>query len=410
LLEWAVNNVAYYRKTPGYADTLAMLRRRPADIDALWANLPVLTKAELRSRGPDLNAASVPAGHAPLTKIHTSGSTGIPVGVGSTALTRAIWEALTIRDQLWHRRDFSKRLGTIRAIGQKHRIAGGRDAPNWGSPFAELFRCGPASLIHVGYPIGDLAAWMKRFDPHYVLTYPSVAAALLDELGSDRPPSLEEFRLFAEPVDPELEQRLQTEWQVRCANTYSANEVGYIAIQCPERSSLHVQAEALLVEILDEEGRACGVGETGRVVITSLHNLATPLLRYEIGDYATVGAACACGRSSAVIERVRGRVRNMARTPDGRRFHPSSMTGIRRIAPVRQAQWVQTTPEHIDLRVVLDRPLTEVETRSAVRFVQRALGHPFDVGIVAVDAIERGPTGKFEEFLSLLPEGPTSGS
>jgi hypothetical protein len=36
--------------------------------------------------------------------------------------------------------------------------------------------------------------------------------------------------------------------------------------------------------------------------------------------------------------------------------------------------------------------------------VRRALGFPYDVAIVAVDAIERGPTGKFEEFLSLLPD------
>jgi phenylacetate-CoA ligase len=210
--------------------------------------------------------------------------------------------------------------------------------------------------------------------------------------------------LFAEPLDPELEQRLQAQWQVRCANTYSANEVGYIAIQCPERSSLHVQAESLLVEILDEAGQACGVGDTGRVVLTSLHNLATPLLRYEIGDYATVGAPCPCGRASPVIERVLGRVRNMARSPDGHRFYPVGVSGIRKITPIRQAQYAQTAADHIDLHVVLDRPLTDVENQKAIDFVRRALGFPYEVAIVAVDAIERGPTGKFEEFLSLLPD------
>jgi hypothetical protein len=56
--------------------------------------------------------------------------------------------------------------------------------------------------------------------------------------------------------------------------------------------------------------------------------------------------------------------------------------------------------------VVLDRPLTDAETEQAIALVRRLLGHPFDVAIVAVEAIARGPAGKFEEFLSLLPAEP----
>ena len=91
-------------------------------------------------------------------------------------------------------------------------------------------------------------------------------------------------------------------------------------------------------------------------------------------------------------------------SPDGQRFYPVGMTGIRAIPPVRQAQFVQTTRDHIDLRVVLDRPLTDAESAQAVSFVRRELGFPFDVSVVRVETIERGPTGKFEEFLSLLPD------
>jgi phenylacetate-CoA ligase len=403
LLEWAVNHVPYYRKARGHADILAILRRHPDDFERAWTQLPILTKAELRASGSSLVAPSLPPGHEPVTTTRTSGSTGIPVEVRSTALTRTIWDAVTIRDQLWHRRDFSKRLGTIRALTQPLRKPGGTDYPNWGSFLAPMFSSGPASIIHVGYPIQELAAWLKRFDPHYVMTYPSVAAALVDELGDDRPPSLEEFRMFAEPLDPELVQRLRTQWDVRCADVYSANEVGYIALECPEHRRLHVQSESLFVEILDESGNACGAGDTGRVVFTALHNLAMPLLRYEVGDYATLGAPCACGRGSPVLERVRGRVRNMARTPDGQRFYPPNLGAIRGIAPIRQAQFVQSATDCIDLRVVLDRPLTDAETAQTIDFVRRALGFPFKVSVVSVDTIERGPTGKFEEFLSLVP-------
>ena len=65
----------------------------------------------------------------------------------------------------------------------------------------------------------------------------------------------------------------------------------------------------MILEILDEAGRPCGPGETGRVVLTDLHNFATPLIRYEIGDYAEAAGPCPCGRGLPVATRLRGQRR-----------------------------------------------------------------------------------------------------
>ncbi|MGB8275333.1 MAG: hypothetical protein WCF16_08720, partial [Alphaproteobacteria bacterium] len=102
---------------------------------------------------------------------------------------------------------------------------------------------------------------------------------------------------------------------------------------------------------------------------------------------------------------VLGRVRNLVRTPDGRRYWPVELGQFRSMACIRQAQYVQRALDTIQLRLVLNRPLTEEEHDQAVAFVRKALGYPFQVEIMPVDEIERGPTGKFEEFLSLLPTG-----
>jgi phenylacetate-CoA ligase len=75
------------------------------------------------------------------------------------------------------------------------------------------------------------------------------------------------------------------------------------------------------------------------------------------------------------------------------------------MSPVRQFQYVQTALDKIELRLVLNRPLTEAERGQAVELVRDALGYPFRVEIMPVSEIARGPTGKFEEFLSLLPAG-----
>jgi phenylacetate-CoA ligase len=95
-------------------------------------------------------------------------------------------------------------------------------------------------------------------------------------------------------------------------------------------------------------------------------------------------------------------VRNLLRTPNGETSWPVAFAMIRAVKPIRQAQWIQTGLDTIQLRVVLARPLSESEKEEATRLARLALGYPFKVDIVPVNQIERGPTGKFEEFLSQL--------
>ena len=176
-------------------------------------------------------------------------------------------------------------------------------------------------------------------------------------------------------------------------------ELGTIAHQCPETTNLHIQAEGVLVEVLDGD-RACLPGEIGRVVLTALHNFATPLIRYDIGDYARVGAACSCGRGLPVLERVVGRERNLLVYPSGDRQFPEARYVLERIAPIRQFQLTQKTVERIEVKLAVSRPLTgeeEVETRAVLT---DRLRYAFDFDFVYVDEIKRAANGKFFEFQS----------
>ncbi len=403
LLAWARAQVPYYQDSSWAAEASDKIARGSGDFWDLWRGLPLLSKPTLRAEGARLNAARVPESECPLGLTRTSGSTGIPVEVSTTARTRLIWDALTIREHLWRGRDFASRLGAIRYLAEPARNPAGIMGANWGPPVAGYTRTGPASAIHVGLTAEHWLRWLANFNPHQLLTYPSVAEALLD--AGDKPPALTEVRLFSEPVSAALEQRLTKEWGVTVAETYSANETGYIALRCVY-GGLHVQSESVLVEILDDNGRPCAEGQSGRVVVTPLHNLATPLIRYDIGDYATVGGDCPCGRKLPVIREVLGRVRNLATAPDGGRFWPVELARIRKVQAVRQFQYVQTAQDKITLRLVLGQALTEDEREEIARLARVSLGHPFVIEIQSVASIERGPTGKFEEFLSLLEAKP----
>jgi phenylacetate-CoA ligase len=143
------------------------------------------------------------------------------------------------------------------------------------------------------------------------------------------------------------------------------------------------------------------IREMGRVVVTDLHNFATPMIRYDIGDFAEVGPACPCGRGLPTFRRVVGRERNLLRLADGRRHWP--LLGgyhFRDVAPVRQFQAIQHSFERIEMRLVCDRELTGQEEDALCAMILKALGHDFTLELRYFrERLPLGPNGKFEEFV-----------
>jgi len=87
-----------------------------------------------------------------------------------------------------------------------------------------------------------------------------------------------------------------------------------MASECDAHYGLHTSMENLIVEVIVREPggttRPARAGESGEVVITDLHNLASPLIRYVNGDLAVARGdqRCACGRGLVRIGPIEGRV------------------------------------------------------------------------------------------------------
>jgi phenylacetate-CoA ligase len=139
-----------------------------------------------------------------------------------------------------------------------------------------------------------------------------------------------------------------------------------------------------------------------------LHNFAMPLIRYDIGDFAEAGPACACGRGLPVLRRIHGRVRNMLVTADGRRYWPflGGYQAIREAPQLRQAQFAQIAPDLIEARLVASGPLTAEQEEGMRRRVLARLPPGMRMRIGYRDRIARGAGGKFEEFVCELPARP----
>lgn len=152
------------------------------------------------------------------------------------------------------------------------------------------------------------------------------------------------------------------------------------------------------------------------MVLTTLHNFAAPLIRYEIGDLATRGAPCGCGRTLPVITQILGRQRNMLRYPDGSVRWPSlgeaglaavfARTG--NMPPVQQFQLVQHSLDRIEARLVVARPYTAAEEALLTDYLRGEFGPHWQIDFSYPETIARGPGGKFEDFLSHVPSDAVS--
>jgi phenylacetate-CoA ligase len=385
-------------------------RMRACDFDSYaefgwddFHSLPLLTRAELQANQARLDCRAGAADHGECVLAMSSGSTGRPVQFYSTAATRLMWQAMTLRDHLWHHRDLSLKLASI---GDFPNAA---DLPNWGNPAAAVAPTGPAAVISIEETAERQLTWLLQQRPGYVLTYATNLDALLRYSKSReiRIPQLRETRTIAETLPADLRDFCQEVWGVPLTDIYSSREAGYIALQCPQGTHYHVQAENVVVEILDDNSKPCEPGDAGRVVLTILNNFATPMIRYEIGDIAVAGAACDCGRGLPVLERVAGRVRNLLTLPNGEQRFPDFGAGFYGdIAPVRQFQIVQKTPKRLELHAVVGRTPTSDEETRIKRRLNGQLMAEFDIELIVRDSIPRGPGGKYEEFRSEIASKP----
>ena len=264
--------------------------------------LPTLSRATVQRDADGLRCRLLPPDHGDVVEYASSGSTGRPVKVLGTRLHDLWWRALLLRDHFWHGRDFSAKLAVLKT----HSTDGTR--ANWGAATHGVIETGPLCQPEQ-HPRHCEPGPLARGAPRLRLSHATNLRALAEHCLAQgiRLPDLREARSFGEMLSADLRGLVAAAWEVPVTDSYSAAEVGIIALQCPLSGDLHVQAEHVLVEILRADGHTCLPGEVGRVVVTALHNFAMPLVRYELGDYAEVGAPCPCGRGLPVIKRIVGR-------------------------------------------------------------------------------------------------------
>lgn len=323
------------KRIPWYTNSFESI----GDVDSaeslseLLHSLPILSRRQAQENFDGLYFKSPDHNPNDYAIQATSGSTGKPVSVMKFApLYSAEYDALTLTEWQLNKRDTSKTLSTFRIVQTEL-----EDAP-LGPPLSYIGATRRhTSLSILKRTIPDLLDKLHTLRPDYLYVNGVVSRQLaLAQLESDREPiKIEQLLTVSDRIDPQLRTLVQEVFGARIVDRYSSEEFGYIAFQCSVHDHLHVCSPSLIVEVVDENGIGCEVGVPGRVLVTSLHNFAMPLIRYDIGDIAELGELCDTGINWPVLNQVNGRLRDSVTLPNGEfhlvTFFDSKMLGLRKL-------------------------------------------------------------------------------
>jgi phenylacetate-CoA ligase len=361
---------------------------------------PVLDKRELQAGAAAFEAASMPAGHGEWRLVTTSGSTGEPLRAATTDAAIFVQHALVLRSQLWYGMDFRRKHAFLSMSGQPGCFT------HWGPPANAVFRTGPSALSRATDDFGAQLDWICSEEPAYLKAHAFTIRAVLEDSrrSGNVPQGIKAIIAYGEMLPHGTRELARDLWNAGLYDVYSASEIGSIAFQCPDHTGLHVQNEHVYVEVLNDDGSPCAPGESGRVIVTDLHNFAMPLIRYDLRDHARLAGPCPCGRGLPVIEEILGRSGQVALDPTGRRFLGHLNLGFwTTVAPIMQKQVVQHTPSRLEVRYVAQRPLSTDEQAEITRHIRVAMRYDYEIAFTQVARIARNAGGKFDEFVSMAP-------
>jgi phenylacetate-CoA ligase len=244
---------------------------------------------------------------------------------------------------------------------------------------------------------------LRRTGATLAIGMPSIMLAVLErcEETSQALP-LQLISTVSEIVPDRLRELVRGLPGLRHIDIYGCVEAGLIAVQCASCGAYHPAGRHLVFELVTDDGRPAGPGEMGRVVVTPLFNTATPLLRYETGDYATWAEDNHCARSPRAICRIDGRERNLFKLPDGRKIMPLLPNRVVSRLPLRQFKLVQTTSTDVELRYIPQSDDMEIPNEVAQDVVDRYMATGFKVRAVRMAEIPRAPNGKYFMYECLI--------
>jgi phenylacetate-CoA ligase len=394
LLQHAQQHVPYYRQLFAGLGFDAASVKGVADLQ----RLPFLTKDLIRTHSDALKAEQAQG----LARFNTGGSSGAPLifFVGRERVTHDV--AAKWRATRWWNVDIGDPeivvWGSPIELGAQDRVRQLRDR----LMRTELL---PAFEMSEARLDGFLQRIRQR-RPRMLFGYPS-ALSKMAQHARQRGVAMNDLGIrvafcTSERLYDEQRQAIESVFGCPVANGYGSRDAGFIAHQCPQ-GGMHITAEDVVVEIVDDSGRVLPAGQAGEIVVTHLATRDFPFIRYRTGDRAVMDdATCPCRRGLPMLREIQGRTTDFVHAADGTVMHGLALIyTLRDIAGIQEFKIVQETLQLTRVQLV-PGPGCDVPAASAriERDFKARLGQAVTVEVQAVDTIAAEASGKYRYVVS----------
>jgi phenylacetate-CoA ligase len=332
----------------------------------------------------------------------TSGSTGVPVNVYSDEACSQFKRGAVLRSDEWTGWCLGERIAAI-----------------WGNPkirkdffgiirnlFLERYYVFLDTLKMDEQSMNTFTEQLLRYSPGMLFGHAHSLYLYAQYLRAKHPDvKIRPHGILATcMVLHDFERRLISDvFGCRVTNRYGCEEVSLIASDCECGEGLHVNSDALYVELLDKSGKPVGVGENGLVVITDLCNRAMPMIRYVVGDTAVwANRRCSCGRTLPLFERIEGRVADYVVTSNGEYISGISLTEnfACMVDGIAQLQIVQEDIDKFTFNIVKAPNFGDTTIDQIKKLVIERFGNNATFNCVYLNEIPMEKSGKYRFCIS----------
>ena len=300
-----------YERVPWYRARMDDSGVTPSDIKTLEdvRMLPFTDKSVLRDTFP-YGLFAVPLDE--VVELHSSsGTTGKPIVVGYNESDMAMWADCIMR--------LVQMAGVVPGDRAQMAFGYGMFTGGFGLHYGlqklgcMMIPAGSGNTERHIAMIEDYGTTVLVATPSYALHVCEVG----EKMGYDWAKSPLRVGLFGgEPCPPGLKAEIEDRMHIVCTDNYGLTEVmgpGVSGECLASRDMQHIAEDHFLWEVVDPEtGEPVPDGEMGELVLTPLGKQAIPVLRYRTHDLTrVVTEPCACGRTTARMQKVRARSDDM---------------------------------------------------------------------------------------------------
>jgi phenylacetate-CoA ligase len=356
--------------------------------------LPVQTREDVAKQA-NLEGSLAPSDRrADQLTYASTGSTGTPVQVFVTAengyynavrsLAQYFINDLSLDESRVH-------IATPRSLanvrGESVRTA---PADSWAGPLSQVFRNRPSREIMYKYDDEVLIDELLKAPGGYLNCASRYMEILINRGGADLIKRLG-IKLWLHHSDyrnPSTVNVLKN-IGVHSLSNYSAGEVGPIAFECfAQRGYFHVAHSNVIVECDNQLTTSFNGVSVSRLLVTNLHSYATPIIRYDVGDFGQLEQNCRCGHDGPTISNIFGRGKHFVRLPNGsfRAFNVSTPL-LQEIVAFKECRITQPDINTISVQIGGRENLTIDEREKLKEVIIKASDPAFTVEIKAVREI-----------------------